>query len=207
MIELDHLVLAARTLEEGHAFVQDKLGLETQPGGKHERMGTHNRLLGLGPGAYLEVIAIDPDGRTPFQPRWFGLDDPDMRESLESGPRLIHWVVRTDNLERDIDPDLFGVIHPMERGLYRWRITIPPDGHLPGDGCIPTLIQWDVPQHPARALPDHGLRPDQLIIQHPEPERVQAVLNKLGQPSFRVEPGEARLEAVINTPSGTCILK
>ena len=32
------------------------------PGGKHAFMGTHNCLLGLGPGFYLEVIAID---RTP----------------------------------------------------------------------------------------------------------------------------------------------
>ena len=207
MVELDHLVVAARTLEEGHKYVLEHLGLETQPGGKHERMGTHNRLLGLGSGAYLEVIAVDPDGRTPFQPRWFGLDDPDMRESLESGPRLIHFVARTDNIVHDANPDVFGTVHPMERGTYRWRITVPADGHLPSDGCIPTLIQWDVPQHPARALPDVGARLEQLTIHHPEPAQIQAVLDNLGLASLKVETGDARLEAIIRTPSDTQILK
>jgi hypothetical protein len=205
MIELDHLVVAARTLEEGHEYVREKLGFETQPGGKHERMGTHNRLLRLGSGTYLEVIAVDPDGRVPFQPRWFGLDDPTMRESLQSGPHLIHWVARTDNLERDADPDVFGMIHPMERGAYRWHITIPSDGHLPFDGCVPTLIRWDMPQHPAQALPDVGAYLEHLRIQHPEPAQIQTMLNKLGW-STQVGSGHARLEAVIKTPSGTRIL-
>ena len=33
-------------------------------GGKHVAMGTHNSLLRLGDGVYLEVIAIDPDNLT-----------------------------------------------------------------------------------------------------------------------------------------------
>jgi hypothetical protein len=51
-----------------------------------------------------------------------------------------------------------------------------------------------------------SVMPERLTTHHPEPERVQAVPNKFGLSSFRVEPGEARLEAVINTPSGTRIL-
>ena len=35
----------------------------------------------------------------------------------------------------------------------RWRITIPDDGKLPAKGIVPTVIQWDVPFHPADALP------------------------------------------------------
>jgi hypothetical protein len=58
---LDHLVVAARTLEEGAAWVTGRLGVSMAPGGKHALMGTHNRLLSLGARAYLEVIAIDPD--------------------------------------------------------------------------------------------------------------------------------------------------
>ena len=36
------------------------LGATPAPGGHHPLMGTHNQLLSLGPGEYLEVIAIDP---------------------------------------------------------------------------------------------------------------------------------------------------
>jgi Glyoxalase-like domain len=210
MIELDHLVIAARTLQDGHDFVLEKLGVQTQPGGKHARMGTHNRLLGLGLGAYLEVIAVDPDAGAPFQPRWFGLDDPELQTSLEQGPRLIHWVARTDDLERDVSASLepLGEIHPMERGNYRWRITIPNDGHLPGDGLVPTLIAWDVPQHPSDALPDTGLKLVRLEGTHPEPERIQAALGALGlEHVLEVQQGKIpKLEAHVQTPNGIVML-
>jgi Glyoxalase-like domain len=210
MIELDHLVIAARTLQEGHDFVLEKLGVQTQAGGKHARMGTHNRLLGLGPGAYLEVIAVDPDAEKPFQPRWFGLDDPKLQSSLERGPRLIHWVARTDDLERDVNASLepLGTIHTMERGDFKWRITIPNDGHLPGDGLVPTLIAWDVPQHPSDALEDTGIRIVRLKGTHPEPERVQAALGALKlENTLEIRRGdEPRLEAHVKTPNGIVVL-
>lgn len=208
MTELDHLVVAARTLEEGASYVLDRLDVEPSGGGKHVRMGTHNRLLGLGQGAYLELIAIDPDGGAPFQPRWFGLDNPGVRESLERGPRLIHWVARTDEIERMSSLVDLGAVHPMERGNYRWRITIPADGHLPGDGLVPSLIAWDVPIHPSGALPDSGLRWLGMAGFHPEPGRIRAALGALGlEGSLELhEASEPRLEAQIQTPHGLVVL-
>src|SRR5688500_10150809 len=122
-------------------------------------MGTHNRWLGLGAGEYLEVIAIDPDAPAPPRPRWFALDAPAMRERLAHSPALIHWVVRTDDIEaaaRECPEPL--EILALSRGEYRWRIGVPPDGRLPCDGRCPTLIQWEGDKHPARALPDSGCR-------------------------------------------------
>ncbi len=169
MITLDHLVVAARTLEEGTALVENILGVATQPGGKHVRMGTHNRLLNLGGGTYLEIIAIDPEGERPGQPRWFALDSSEMQTRLAKGPALIHWVARTDDIERDAaqSPVALGTIHPMERADLRWRITIPAHGHLPGDGLVPTLIQWDGDDHPTKRLPDSDCRLISLRGWHP----------------------------------------
>ncbi|MGZ5045704.1 MAG: VOC family protein [Usitatibacter sp.] len=156
----DHLVVAARTLEEGAAWVEDKLGVVPVPGGKHLAMGTHNRLLRVGPREFLEVIAIDPQAAPPARPRWFDLDAPSMRERLARGPALIHWVARTADLERALE----GYPEPVEilsfsRGPYRWRMGVPRDGHLPGgDGVVPTLIQWEGGLHPAEALPEAGCR-------------------------------------------------
>ena len=159
MPALDHLVVAAGTLEEGAAWVEARLGVAPVPGGKHATMGTHNRLLGLGAAEYLEVIAIDPDAPPPARPRWFALDSPAMRARLARGPALIHWVVRSDDIvaaAREC-PEPLDIL-ALSRGEYRWRIGVPPDGRLPCEGRAPTIIQWEGDKHPARALPDSGCR-------------------------------------------------
>jgi len=202
-MELDHLVVGALTLEEGARYVERLLGVPTQPGGQHVRLGTHNRLLNLGNGAYLEIIAIDPNGSAPFQPRWFGLDSPAMQARLQEGPKLIHWVARTDDIERDAarSPAPVGAIQPMERGNFKWRITIPADGSLPGDGVIPTLIQWDVDDHPTRRLPESGCRLLALRATHPEAARFA------DQPIVALRAGPVpALQAVITTPNGMVTL-
>ena len=158
-------MVAARTLEEGAAWIEAKLGVATVPGGKHDLMGTHNRLLSLGPGRFLEVISIDPDAPPIARPRWFDLDAPAMRERLAQGPALIHWVERTDDLEgalRDY-PDRVEILS-LSRGPYRWRIGVRPDGRRPAGGRLPTLIQWEGDLHPAGALPDLGCRLESFDI-------------------------------------------
>src|SRR5690348_10244848 len=95
-------------------------------GGRHDLMGTHNRLLALGPGRFIEVIAIDREAARPLQPRWFELDTPAMKARLEKGPALIHWVVRTDNIDAAIDA--VGGARPqvlaLSRGAFRWKIGV-----------------------------------------------------------------------------------
>jgi hypothetical protein len=165
--ELDHLVVAARTLEEGAAWVEAKLGVAPVAGGKHPTMGTHNRLLRVGPRAYLEVMAIDPDAAAPPRPRWFDLDAPEMRARLEEGPALIHWVERTADLEaalRDYSESV--EILSFARGPYRWRMGVPRDGRRPGGGSLPTLIQWEGAMHPAEALPQSGCRLESFAHQN-----------------------------------------
>lgn len=80
-IALDHLVVAARTLDEGEAWLTERLGRPLCGGGTHRGFGTHNRLLSLGPDCYLELIARDP-----LQPGasrvLFGLDQPAVAASI-----------------------------------------------------------------------------------------------------------------------------
>ena len=176
----DHLVLAARDLDIGAVWLEDRLGVRLTGGGKHARMGTHNRLLGLGEGLYLELIAIDPDAPSPVRLRWFDLDRPQLLPA--DRPRLVHWVARSLDIRREaaVGGEDLGEILAMERGDYRWRITVPPDGHLPGSGLVPTLIQWDVPFHPADRLPESGCRLMKLEAFHPAPGRIRASLAALG---------------------------
>jgi glyoxalase-like protein len=209
-VELDHLVVAAATLAQGCDYVESGLGVRPQPGGKHPTMGTHNALVSLGPRTYLEVIAIDPGATAPSRPRWFDLDDVRMRATLAEGPRLAHFAVRTRDLAALVAAVRHapGAIHPMARGDLRWKITIPDDGHLPGAGLIPTLIEWDGSDHPAARLRDAGLRIAALAGEHPDPAPVRAALAGLGlSDMLKVTYGRhPRLAAMVRTPRGLITL-
>ncbi len=197
-LELDHLVVAATSLEEGRLFVREQLGLEMHPGGRHERMGTHNCLLRVGTKSYLEVIAVDPDGIKPEVPRWFGLD------SFASSPRLLHWVVRvtTGDLETVRLPE-HGSIHAMTRGSFSWSITVPADGSLPGDGLIPTLIAWDSgPSHPCDLLEPSNCNLVRLEGTHPEADRIAERISELGlEALIGLTPGPISLRASLQIGS------
>ena len=197
---LDHLVVAARTLEEGAAWLEGRLDAALQPGGEHPAFGTHNRLLSLG-AAYLEVIAINPAAPTPPRPRWFGLDTPQMRERLAGGPALIHWVAAVPELPER--PDVLSV----SRGENRWRLTVPETGELPGGGVAPSLIVWDTPAPPTR-LPDAGVRLLKLRLGTSDPDALREqldALNFVGEVEVYEAP-QLELSAQLETPHGLVTL-
>ena len=208
--QLDHLVLAATTLADGIEFIADVTGVTPQPGGKHIAMGTHNALLRLGERVYLEIIAIDPDGIKPSRPRWFDLDGIALQSELTERPQLVAWVAQTADIERSVAacPIPLGVVTPFERGDYRWRITIPEDGKRPAMGIVPTLIQWDVPAHPADRLPPTKVTIAQVAAAHADPASVRSTLAALGlagavQVTY---DRHARLAAMLHTPRGIVTL-
>ncbi|WP_394821707.1 VOC family protein [Pendulispora albinea] len=209
-LAIDHLVVAARTLDEGAAWVASRLGIAPAGGGKHPMMGTHNRVLSLGRDAYLEVIAIDPDAPPPPRRRWFALDAPAMQARLEAGPALVHWVARTTDIERDAKaaPVDLGDILDATRGNYRWRITVPRDGSLPMDGAFPTLIQWG-DERPATALPDSGYRLSSLTVAHPRASAIADALRSMGlAPEEPLHAADAApgIAAQLHTPSAVYAL-
>ena len=208
--QLDHLVLAATTLADGIEYIADVTGATPQPGGKHLAMGTHNALLRLGEQVYLEIIAIDPEGTKPARPRWFDLDDIALQSELTERPQLVHWVARTADIELSAAACAFplGPITPMKRGDYRWRITIPEDGKRPGKGVVPTLIQWDVPTHPADRLPASKVSIAQVAAAHADPALVRTALAALGlADAMQVTyDRHARLAAMLYTPRGLVTL-
>ena len=215
--ELDHIVIAAASLDAGIAWVAAQLGAEPVPGGAHAAMGTHNALLRLGPRCYLEVIAVDPSAPAPSRPRWFALDEPAMRARLAAAPALVTWVVRTPALAWACArvPDL-GEILPMARGAYRWTISVPDSGALAWGGILPTAIQWGAGadgavRHPCDALPASGCELVALRLSHPA-----AVLGDGGLVAlFRalriagpvdLKPGPLLLAATIRSPRGETTL-
>ena len=197
----DHIAISALTLQEGVDWVEDCLGVRMAGGGQHPLMATHNRLLGLGD-LYLEVIAIDPAGAPPAQPRWFDLDH------FSGPPRLTNWVARTKDMDAALStaPPGCGVPLTLARGDYRWKMAVPPDGILPYDGAYPALIAWQTPLHPTQALPDVGVRLTELIIHHPQAAALKAAL-PLNDPRVTILQGPQKtLSARFQTPNGARIL-
>ncbi|MBI3154614.1 MAG: VOC family protein [Burkholderiales bacterium] len=214
--EVDHLVVAAATLDEGVRWCEATLGLTPAAGGRHEFMGTHNRVLALSspafPRCYLEIIAVDPQAAPLQRLRWFALDDPAQQARLRAeGPRLIHVVVRTHEMETHHWGLLNKGLNPgpviegqrdSEHGALAWRITVRDDGRLLAGGVLPTLIRWDS-RHPADHLPDQGARLLSLRLDG-LPAAARDLLRLQG---VTVDSAAApRIVAVVATPRGEVTL-
>ena len=210
---LDHLVIAANNLEEGADYVNELFGIDIAAGGRHEIMGTHNKVTALGENIYLEVVSVNPDMQVPDQPRWFGLDDPHVLGSLASGPKLLTWAVRTDDLERLVAQSTVpvGRIREASRDDLRWKVAITEDGRMPAAGFVPLCMQWLVDPHPAGRMQDTGCRFRSLTLHHPHGEWLARALQSIGAdrlvdvaPAAKTDP--ARMELVIDTPRGSVTL-
>lgn len=200
MLELDHLVIAASNLEQGVTWLEVKLGVKMQAGGKHPLFGTHNALLKLGEQSYLEVIAVDPDAPKPIRARWFELDQVHKLEQ----PKLIHWVARTENLQTRVQEfPMLGRILEATRANMSWQITVPDDGHLNFEGLIPTLISWNG-VHPTSQLEDQNCKLLLLQGEHLDPQAVKHTLEQMGAQTILeiVKAPVAKLKAIIQTPHG-----
>lgn len=195
-MELDHFAIAANTLAEATAHVEEALGVPLQPGGEHAVFGTHNRLLGLADGLYLEAIAIDPEATPERQPRWFDLD------RFDGAARITNWICRSSDLASTLAalPVDAGAPVSLTRGDLSWQMAVPKSGILPYDNIFPALIQWQGP-HPAPRLTQQGCSLRRLVVSHPE---AQALAELLPLDDARVvfEPGPAALRAEIDTPHG-----
>jgi hypothetical protein len=96
----------------------------------------------------------------------------------------------------------------LQRGDYRWRMAVPGDGRLPFEGGFPALIQWQGALHPAKALPDSGVRLLRLEVVHPQAEALQRALDgQFADPRVQVRTGrEKAMLAAFATPRGERVL-
>jgi len=199
MITFDHIAIAGETLADATAHVEGALGVPLQQGGEHDIFHTHNTLLGLENGLYLEAIAINPAAPTPTRPRWFDLD------RFTGAPRLTNWVCRCDDLDATLAklPTGFGTPIDIQRGDLRWRMAVPDSGLLPYDNCAPALIQWVGDAHPAPRLAQQGCKLTSLDVRHPQGPALGAMLAAvLLDTRITFSTGPMRLEAQFATAAG-----
>lgn len=198
MLELDHIAVVCADLATGTAWLSEKLGVPLLVGGAHPKYGTHNRLLELADGLYLEVIAPDPAANVQG-PRWFDLDHaPDV-------PRWGNWICRADDLAAH--STLTGPAVQMSRGDLTWQITVPDDGSLPMQGGFPTLIHWDdMIAHPTLKLANSGCRLIRWEVHHPEAARLREICALNDTRVVFIPADKPHFSAHIDTPNGTVVI-
>jgi hypothetical protein len=145
MTELDHVLIAVDDLEAAARAVEQRHGLASVEGGRHQGLGTANRIVPLGD-TYLELVAVVDASETSGFADW-----------IASGPRprLLGWCVRTDDLD-EVAGRLGLTIADGSRArpdgtVLRWRMAgLERSADEP---LLPFFIEWgeDTP-YPGGAL-------------------------------------------------------
>ncbi|MGW6929153.1 VOC family protein [Lentzea sp. NPDC054927] len=202
---IDHLVYAAPELDAAVDAVEERFGVRAAGGGQHVGLGTHNRVLALGPQTYLEIIAPDPHQPEPDLPRPFGVDGVHRQG-------LVGWAVSCDDIDQaradaaaaGFDPGavIDGQRRTASGEVVRWRLT---SNALAG-GVVPFLISWGSTPSPAVSAPS-GLVLESLHVEHPDPALITAHLRALrADVEVRLAPNPA-LVAQIAGPTGRHLLR
>ena len=148
---IDHIVVVVHDLEAA-AKDYERLGFTVVPGGNHP-VGSHNVLISLADGSYIEIIAFY---REALDHRWWG--------PLQRGERLVDFCMQTDDLEGDTlklraagvainDPVPWSRTRPDGYQL-KWLLSLAQGSHR---GVAPFLIQDVTPRE--ERIPqgfDHG---------------------------------------------------
>ena len=202
LAQVDHLVYGTPDLAEGIDQIEELVGVRATPGGQHPGLGTRNALIALGPSMYLEIVGPDLEQPKPGDPRWFCIDD-------LVAPRLVAWAAKASEPEQvaaealrneiELGTVRSGARRTSDGTLLSWRLTNPRT--RTADGLVPFFIDWGSTPHPARTAAA-GVSLVDLRAEHPQAERVQTLLARLGL-TLTVTAGQApALVATLEGPRG-----
>jgi hypothetical protein len=200
LARIDHVLYAAPDLEAAVDAIEKRCGVRAAGGGQHMGQGTHNRLLGLGPETYLEIVAPDPRQPEPAFARPYGVGG-------VTRPGLVGWAVTCDDIEEAVDRARAKGFDPgdiidgqrltAEGDMLRWRLT----SNALTAGVVPFLISWGDTPHPATSAPP-GLTLESLHIEHPDPAFVTARLHAIGAEVAVRRAREPALVVGLTGPNG-----
>src|SRR4051794_29490436 len=158
LLGIDHVVIACRDPDEAAAALESRVGLAATGGGRHEALGTVNRLVWLGD-AYLELVGVFDEELAARS--WFG--QPVRAAVAERDGGLVTWAVSVDDLDETLRwaPPDSGLVGPLDGDrrrpdgrVVRWRLARPEAV----SAAAPFLIEhdraaaeWTPPERAARA--------------------------------------------------------
>jgi len=93
-VRIDHVIYATADLDAAAARVETALGVPAIPGGRHDGLGTHNRIVPLG-GGYLELLAVADRAEAERS----ALGGAVLERIARAGDGLMGWAVAVDAVE------------------------------------------------------------------------------------------------------------
>lgn len=233
MTKLDHLVWAVPELDTAVAEVEATWRCSVYPGGRHPNWGSHNALVPLRGGSYLEIIAPHPDPPLSGD-RVFGIDaltagDSGVRVGEAAGEGafgvLQTWALRSQarggsgpsgpltalsDAARSQGLELGEILHGSRETpdgvTLRWSLTDPFADRL--GGLAPFLIHWGDTPHPSQVgSPEVTVTGLELV--HPRGIELERMLMALEcYEMVSVSSGEEIVfRATLRTPAGVVELR
>ena len=204
MHDLDHLLWEEFDLEQAEERFLNLTGVAPAFGGTHPG-GTHNSLLSLGSGRYLEIIAIDPARAEAFG---YPTEAPPMFE-----PSLFTFGVKADDLalvEQLLErvglsvSDIHQVTREQPDGTVLTWQSLVAGGHGFGK-FFPFFTHFMGEVHPSESSPQ-GCELLEFSVSHPDAEELSRLYEALqvNVPVFQSD--SPQLVAVLSTPKGDITL-
>lgn len=142
----DHFIVLVNHLDTGIETYQ-RLGFEVRVGGEHPAFGSHNALVALADGAYIELVAFKDTARA-AQTFWGAAV-----AKLRAGEGFGGWVLASNALANDVarlrqralrvsEPSAGARVRPDGQRV-EWHIALCDDSPV---GLLPFLIQDDTPR-------------------------------------------------------------
>jgi len=221
---IDHVVVACADPDTTAAELERRVGLAATGGGRHDALGTENRLLWLGD-SYLELVGVFD---TELARRsWLGRP---VLKALDGGGGLATWAIAVDDLDETLrwappDSGLLGPIDGERRRpdgrVVRWRLAHPNEL----SPTAPFLIEhdlgaaeWSPSERAARADQQHPLggraRLSGLEVMTASPAvaagRVRTILaasvEPAGRAAVRVRLGSQEVRFVVSLPRSASVI-
>jgi len=136
-VQIDHVVIGVRNLDNAEAQLGGRYGLTTLEGGRHPGWGTANRLVPLG-ASYLELVTVVDEAEASNSDfgRWV--------TKMLGGDSGFGWAVRTADLDRTASRLGLEVGEGSRRSkagdLLHWRIAGVAEAAQ--DSSLPFFIEW-----------------------------------------------------------------
>ena len=215
---IDHVLLPVGNLEDAARHMQERYGLQANPGGRHAAGGTANYIVPLGL-QYLELIAVVE----PAEIRDSHLGARVM-QAVSEGRTFVAWALRTTDLDAlrakligegwELPPIAEGSRRRPDGQVLSWRTQDVEKGA--GPTAIPFVIEWKIPDglHPGEADATHEDGPTSIkrvVLGARAPERVARrlalLLGKSGMYEVRESDSDGVEDLVLALSDGETVIR